>query len=133
MEVRKMRIQSRLVAENKYWRIRVRTDNGEEDYAITKATGRYSFYLHGRMEKIIFVKKLETLKQAYLDTGEKNWTMYFDSPVLSESGLDIEFAIGLSIEDIEFFLANIPLTESERQMKVEEEIIQSPSVSETLQ
>ena len=128
-----MRIQSKLLAENNYWRIRVRTDNGEEDYAITKATGRYSFYLHGRMEKIIFVKKLETLKQAYLETGEKNWTMYFDSPVLSDSGLDIEFAIGLTIEDIEFFLANIPLTESERQMKVEEEIIQSPSVSETLQ
>ena len=45
-----MRIQSRLLAENKYWRIRVRTDNGEEDYAITKATGRYSFYAKLELE-----------------------------------------------------------------------------------
>lgn len=35
-----MRIQSKLLAENNYWRIRVRTDNGEEDYAITKASLR---------------------------------------------------------------------------------------------
>lgn len=109
-----------LIAQNENWRVRVRTETGEEEYALTKGTGRYTFYLHGRREKLIFYKKLQTIMKAYEESGKKEnlWTLCFDSPQQP-----MEFCIGLLIKDIEFLLEAIPVTEAEKQMQVEEEII----------
>ena len=117
-------MQSSLIAQNQNWRIRARTEMGEEQYAITKASGRYTFYLYGRTEKLIFYKKLQTIIKSYEESDKKEdlWTLCFDSPQQP-----MEFCIALLIKDIKFLLEAIPVTEAEKQMQVEEEIISYPN------
>jgi len=98
-----------IIADNGTWRIRMRTDRGSEDYAITTGEGRFTFYLHGKAEKIAFIKALEaTKKQAEKDKSD----VFF----MAFGGY---FGIWLTLTDIEFLLANLPVSEAEKQISTE--------------
>ena len=98
-----------LIAANNRWRIRCRTDRGDEDYALTMAEGRFTFYLHGRAEKIAFVKALQKVKEDA--QGESLFFIAFGG----------YFGIWLTLEDIKFILASLPLSEAERQVAILQE------------
>jgi len=100
-----------LIAENNKWRIRCRTDRGDEDYALTMAEGRFTFYLHGRVEKVTFIKALQRIKKEVQKSGENFFFITFGG----------YFGIWLTLEDIEFILANLPMTKADKQVAILEE------------
>ena len=100
-----------LIAENGRWRIRCRTDRGDEDYALTMAEGRFTFYLHGKAEKITFVRALQKIKKEAQENGTNLFFIAFGG----------YFGIWLTLEDIDFMLASLPMTEAERQVSILQE------------
>jgi len=112
-------VESSLIAQNQNWRVRSCLIKGEEEYAITKESGRFTLYLHGRMEKLVFYKKLQSILESYKEgTKENLWTICFDS-----AQSPMEFCVTLTIDDVRFLLEALPTTEAEKQMRVEEELI----------
>jgi len=100
-----------LIAENGRWRIRCRVDLGDEEYALTMAEGRFTFYLHGRKEKVAFVKALEGIKGEIKESKENLFFIAFGG----------YFGVWLTAEDIDFILANLPISEAEKQVAVPQE------------
>ncbi|HDD43978.1 MAG TPA: hypothetical protein ENG63_03850 [Candidatus Desulfofervidus auxilii] len=110
--------KSIILAENQNWRIRAAIDSKNESYAITNSIGRFTFYLYGKSEKIAFYN---TLKRVYEEIKNDDLSnLYF----FAFGGW---FGIWLTKEDIVFFLENLPFSETEEQIKMEEEIVQRVS------
>ncbi|MHA1974608.1 MAG: hypothetical protein ACTSW1_16530 [Candidatus Hodarchaeales archaeon] len=104
-----------LIKENENWRVRKRGD----DFAVTSRKGRFTFYLHGSIEKVIFVRGLKAAYQHSQLTGRE---FYFFL-------LNAFFGMWLSVEDIKFLLDAFPLSESEKQLAIEEETLSQGTAS----
>ena len=93
---------SRIVAENEDWRIRqAKGDN----YALTCGKGHFTFYIKGRDEKLVFYKALMSAKAEMKDVA-----------FLMFGGW---FALWLTVEEVDFLLENLPMTEAEKEASVE--------------
>ena len=73
------------------------------------AEGRFTFYLHGKTEKIMFYKTIEAIIR---DHPEDN--IFF----LAFGGY---FGIWLTRDDIKFLLESLPMSEAEKQIGLKRE------------
>jgi len=104
-----------LIAQNEDWRIRMRvSEDGVENYALTKARGRFTIYLRGKSEKIAFYKTLENIMEENKGPDMKN------ARFLIQFGID--FAIWLTVKDIIFILNHLPISDSEKSTFLNNEI-----------
>ena len=99
-------MHSKIIAENKNWRIR----QAEGDsYALTCAEGHFTFYIKNRNEKIAFYN---VLKSAKVETK--------DIAFITFGGW---FALYLTVEDITFLLKNLPMTDAEKEASIDAEVV----------
>ncbi len=84
-------------------RVRHRTIDGEPYYAITVAEGHFTFYLNGRVEKVAFVKALQSALAEVV--GDSIEVAYRD-----------RFVVRLRRDEAEYILKQIPLTPAEEQL-----------------
>jgi len=93
---------STIVAENENWRIRQAEG---DNYALTCGKGHFTFYIKGRNEKLVFYNMLVSAKAEMKDVV-----------FLTFGGW---FALWLTVEDVDFLLENLPMTEAEKEASAE--------------
>jgi len=97
---------SKVIAENKDWRIRQAED---DNYAITCAKGHFTFYLKDKNEKLVFYNMLKSVEAKIKDVAFITFGGWF--------------ALWLTTEDVAFLLEHLPMTDAEKEASINAEIV----------
>lgn len=89
------------------WIIAHLTYKGVDCWTVSKEVGRFTFYIHGPMEKVFFVYSLEQIQEAM--EKEPNTKFFF--------AYGHQMGFWVEKQDVNILLKHIVLTEKEKQIK----------------